>query len=375
MDIFNGFVTNFGRCNFIQLVNFTPTKYGMRKKIGVTLVAICLLYGALRAQSGGGSTYSFLRLPVSARASALGGEAVGLWDSDAGLVLQSPSLMNPSMTKQLSLAYISYYADISYGSIGLVYDFGKLGTMAFGLSGINYGKFDAADEVGTITGSFRASEYFANISWARPINDRFQLGASFKPVYSALESYVSYGFALDLGTTYHSIDSLFSATLMFRNAGTQLKTYTDQREPLPFEIVAGLSLKMRHAPFRILATFDQLQDWTVYYKRPVKNTDPFATGESTEPSQSKVEQVGNEVLSHITTGVEFNPLRGFYLRGGYSFRRRNELKLIDRPAMVGFSWGFGLKIRRLMFNYARSTYHISGGSNVFSVTVNLGERK
>ncbi|SDC40308.1 hypothetical protein SAMN05216323_10305 [Williamwhitmania taraxaci] len=360
---------------FVQLVNFTPTKNDMRKKIGLTLVAISLLCSALMAQSGGEATYSFLRLPVSARASALGGEAVGLWDNDAGLVLQCPSLMNASTTKQLSLAYISYYADISYGSIGLVYDFGKLGTMAFGLSGINYGSFDAADEVGNITGSFRASEYFANISWARPINERFQFGASFKPVYSALESYVSYGFALDMGTTYHSTDSLFAATLMFRNAGTQVKTYTGEREPLPSEVVAGVSLKMRHAPFRILATFDQLQDMNVYFKRPEKNTDPFATGETTTKSQSAVERFGNEVLSHTTAGVEFNPLRGFYLRGGYSFRRRNELKLVDRPAMVGFSWGFGLKIRRLMFNYARSNYHISGGSNVFSVTVNLGERR
>ena len=170
----------------------------MRKIVGLTMVALTCLCGALNAQSGGGSTYSFLRLPVSARASALGGDAAGLWDGDPGLVLQAPSLMNSSMSKQVSLAYIVYYADISYGSIGYIHDFGKLGTMAFGISGINYGKFDAADETGTITGSFRASEYFANVSWARPINDRFQFGASFKPVYSALESYVSYGFALDL---------------------------------------------------------------------------------------------------------------------------------------------------------------------------------
>lgn len=346
----------------------------MRKKIGLTIISMVLLVGTLSAQGGGESTYSFLRLPVSARASALGGEAIGLWDSDAGLVLQSPSLINPSMSKQLSLAYISYLADISYGSVGYVYDFGKVGTMAFGLSGINYGKFDEADETGAITGSFRASEYFANVSWARPINNRFQIGASFKPVYSALESYVSYGFALDMGTTYHSKDSLFSATLMFRNAGSQLKTYTGEREPLPFEVLAGFSLKLKHAPFRVIATFDQLQDMDVYYKRPEKNSDPFATGETTS-SQSVFERVGNEFLSHVTAGAEFNPIRGFFLRGGYSFRRRNELKLVDRPALVGFSWGFGLKIRRLMFNYARSNYHISGASNVFSVTVNLGERR
>ena len=287
--------------------------------------------------------------------------------------MQSPSLINPSMNRQLSLGYISHLADISYGSVGYVYDYGKLGTMALGLSGINYGKFDQANEAGLITGSFRASEYFANVSWARPINEQFQLGGSFKPVYSALESYVSYGFALDMGTTYHSLDSLFSATLMARNIGSQLKTYTGKREPLPFEVLAGFSLKLRHAPFRVIATLDQLQDMNVFYQRPEVNRDPFAT-DTIASRRSIFERVGNEFLSHVTAGVEFNPIRGFYLRGGYSFRRRNELKLVDRPAMIGFSWGFGLKIRRLMFNYARSNYHISGASNVFSVTVYLGEQ-
>lgn len=343
----------------------------MKQRLTLAIVILGLYCTGLSAQSAGESTYSFLRLPVSARASALGGEAIGLWDNDAGLVIQSPSLITPTMNRQATLAFISYYADIKYGSIGLVYDFGKFGTMAFGLSGINYGSFDAADELGNITGTFRASEYYGNISLARPLSSRLQMGASFKPVYSALETYVSYGFAFDMGITYHSADSLFAATGMFRNFGTQLKTYAGSYEPLPFEILAGLSLKMRHAPFRIVATFEQLQNFNAYYKRPTTNTDPFATDQSSSNSESALSHFGNEILSHTVAGIEFNPLRGFYLRGGYSFRRRNELKIVDKPAMVGFSWGFGLKVRRLMFNYARSTYHISGSSNVFSVSVDL----
>ncbi|HUX55299.1 MAG TPA: type IX secretion system protein PorQ [Williamwhitmania sp.] len=346
----------------------------MKQKLTFAFIILVFYATGLKAQSAGESTYSFLRLPVSARASALGGEAIGLWDNDAGLVLQSPSLLTASMNKQATLAFISYYADIKYGSIGLVRDFGKFGTMAFGLSGINYGSFQAADELGNITGTFRASEYNMNVSLARALSPRVQMGTSFKPVYSAMESYVSYGFAFDMGFTYHSADSLFAATAMFRNFGTQLKTYAGSHEPLPFEILAGFSLKMRHAPFRIVTTFEQLQDINVFYKRPTTNNDPFAADQASSTSQSSLSHFGNEILSHTVAGIEFNPLRGFYLRGGYSFRRRNELKVVDKPAMVGFSWGFGLKIRRLMFNYARSTYHISGASNVFSVSIDLTTR-
>jgi len=346
----------------------------MKQKLSLVILVLALCSVELFGQSAGETTFSFLRLPVSARASALGGEAVGLWDNDAGLVLQSPSLITSTMDRQATIAFISYYADINYGSVGLVRDFGKFGTMAFGLSGINYGSFQAADEVGNINGTFRASEYNMVISLARALSPRVQMGASFKPVYSALESYVSYGFAFDMGVTYHSSDSLFSATGMFRNFGTQLKTYAGTYEKLPFVILAGFSLKMKHAPFRIVVTLEQLQNFNLYYNRSSTNEDPFSSDQSSTQSGSSISNFGNEILAHTTTGLEFNPLRGFYFRGGYSFRRRNEIKIVDKPAMVGFSWGFGLKIRRLMFNYARSTYHISGASNILSVSIDIAAK-
>ena len=129
-----------------------------------------------------------------------------------------------------------------------------------------------------------------------------------------------------------------------------------------------------HAPFRIVVTLEQLQNFNLYYNRSSTNEDPFSSDQSSTQSGSSISNFGNEILAHTTTGLEFNPLRGFYFRGGYSFRRRNEIKIVDKPAMVGFSWGFGLKIRRLMFNYARSTYHISGASNILSVSIDIAAK-
>ena len=41
--------------------------------------------------------------------------------------------------------------------------------------------------------------------------------------------------------------------------------------------------------------------------------------------------------------------------------------------MVGFSWGFGIKISKFHFSYGRATYHLAGGSNHFSLSTNLSD--
>lgn len=72
-------------------------------------------------------------------------------------------------------------------------------------------------------------------------------------------------------------------------------------------------------------------------------------------------------------GVEFVPVRNFYLRGGYNYQRRNELKIEERTSMVGFSWGIGVKINKYHISYGRATYHLAGASNHFSVSTNLDD--
>jgi hypothetical protein len=49
------------------------------------------------------------------------------------------------------------------------------------------------------------------------------------------------------------------------------------------------------------------------------------------------------------------------------------MKVVSRPGFVGFSWGFGLKVSKFNFNYARAAYHLNGSPNYISLSTNLGD--
>jgi hypothetical protein len=41
--------------------------------------------------------------------------------------------------------------------------------------------------------------------------------------------------------------------------------------------------------------------------------------------------------------------------------------------MVGFSWGIGVKVSKFKISYGHPTYHMAGGGNYFSLSMNLDE--
>jgi Type IX secretion system protein PorV len=154
------------------------------------------------SQTGGNSIYNFLDLTNSARAAALGGQQISIYDDDLNFVYQNPSLLNESMSNQLALNYIPYLAKINYGYVSYARTFNNLGNFAAGIYYINYGQFTEADDLGNKTGEFSANDYSLNISYSRGIIDSlFNIGVTYKIIYSQLEIYKSMGMALDAGIT------------------------------------------------------------------------------------------------------------------------------------------------------------------------------
>ena len=47
--------------------------------------------------------------------------------------------------------------------------------------------------------------------YSRKIDSLFSVGVSFKPILSQLEKYTSFGFAFDIGASWHNYSKLFSA--------------------------------------------------------------------------------------------------------------------------------------------------------------------
>ncbi len=346
-----------------------------RRRTGfIVFLGIVVFLSNTSAQSGGNNTYDFLNLTNSARVASLGGQQISIFDNDLNFTFHNPSLLNESMHNHLVLNYVDYFMDINYGYVSYARSRGDWGNWAAGIHYISYGKFRSVDEYNIQRGEFRADDYALNLIYSRTIIDSLLFaGVNVKPIFSDYESYRSVGLAVDMGITYQNSDKLFSAALVIKNAGFQIKRYYKKhpREPLPFEIQLGISQKLRYAPLRFSVLAQHLESWDLRYET-LEELEPSSSFSTTE-NENKVDQFFDNFMRHIILGVEFLPSDNFNIRLGYNYKRRQELKIKDKVGMVGFSWGFGLRIKKFHISYGRATYHVAGASNHFSISTNLSE--
>lgn len=347
----------------------------MKKQILILLISVATL--PLYCQTGGDNIWDFLNVPVSARSTALGGQQISIYDDDLNFVYNNPSLLNPSMSNQLTLSYVDYMADIGYAYVSYARTFDKYGNFAVGLHHIDYGKFTEADEYGQILGTFKSVyDYSFNIYYSRPLIDSLLfVGGTLKAIGSKYEYWNSFGMALDASITFHSRNQLFTSALVIKNLGAQFDTYYSgaDREPLPFQIQLGISQKLEHAPFRIsvLGQFLEHPDLLFQTEQDIEaNVDPL-TGEPIE--ESRWHKLGENLIRHMVFGLELFPDKNFQVRVGYNYKRRIELGIPDKMGFSGLSWGFGLKVYKFYIDYGRASYHLAGVTNHFTVRLNLNE--
>ena len=338
------------------------------------IFALFMIFPAMHAQPGG-KTFQFLEVTNSARVAAIGGDAVAVHDNDPDMPFHNPALLNRNMHHHATLNYVNYFAGINYGYASVAAKLGNRGTVAGGIHYLNYGRFQGADESGNLTGNFRAADYSVNLMYSRMLDSLFTVGVTVKSIYSDLEDYNATAFAMDAGITYHKPGSKFSAGVVLRNMGFQVNAYYPDgvRGTLPFNIAVGVSQGLQYAPLNFFIMANHLEKWDLTYKTTAQiesEKDPF-TGEQT--TESDFDVFIDKFMRHIVVGTELSLGQNLVLRLGYNYRRRQELKIDNKPGMVGFSWGVGVKISKFRISYGRPAYHLAGGANCFSFSMNLDE--
>ena len=341
----------------------------MHKKISLLFCLFFPLF--LLAQTGGTTVYKFLNLTTSPRIAALGGSLLTIQDDDINLAFQQPALITNKLNNQIGFNYVDYFSDINYGSLVYGKSFKKLGNYTVGLIFANYGKFQRADEQGNLQGNFYASDYALSVGWGRMLDSSFSLGANVKLIYSALDNVNSVGMAVDVGAAYNNPNKQLSISILVKNAGFQFKPYfTSNRETLPFEIDLGLSKRLKHIPFRYSIIYHDLQKWDLTYANDnIAVTNTFDGSSSVQ--KSKLETYADLFMRHIIIGGELTFFKNFSFRLAYNYGKRQELKVETKTGTVGLSWGFGFRVSKLNFSYARSAYHLVGSPNYLSITTNL----
>lgn len=344
----------------------------MRNRFSHFIFALIMLPCLGYSQSESGTSYAFLNLPFSARSIAMGGNFLSIYDDDIGLALGNPSLISNAMHNQIQFNFVDYFSDINYGSVSYGRNFEKLGTFVGSMQFMDYGEFDYASETGERYGSFTASDYAINIGWSRALDSVFFIGANLKGLYSSYESYNSFGLAVDVAATYWLRERKISASIIFRNIGSQIKAYTpDTREPLPFEIQAGISKELAHLPLRFSLLLTNLQKWDLTYTNAFTNQTDSFNNDATTNQTSGVDSFADKLMRHIVLGAELKPMKALSIRLGYNYLKRKEMSIPARLSTVGFSWGFGLNIYKFQIDYARNAQHLSPSPNYISIATNL----
>jgi hypothetical protein len=334
----------------------------MKKYIFLT----CLFFSVVTfAQTGGKSVYSFLNVPTSAKSSSAGGSVVSL-RGDLQFIADNPASLDTSVSNDIILSYINFIGDINFGNVAYAKHSDKLGvTIAGYLTYANYGDFIETNNLGEEIGEFKARDYNLGISFSKPVNDYFNVGISLKNIYSSLETYKSYGIGGDIGGSYLSKNKTFSAGAVISNFGSQIVSYTSgNKEQFPYELKAGFSKKLGHAPFRFSVFTNNLQKWDLTNSNGVNSSDStirFFTFD--------------KFMRHLVINAEIIPSDNFYINISYDYKRRQDLKLSSRGGFIGFAFGTGIRVKMFELSYSRSIYHFAGASNHISITTNFDNLK
>ena len=338
----------------------------LNSRRAVIMLLLCCTCFIASAQS---YSYAFLNLPVSTRASALGGSNVAIRNGDVTMSMVNPALLNEQTHMVASLDF-AYYSGMSmFGTLAYGHNY-KDHYFSAGLQFVNYGKFQYADIYGNKNGgTFSAKDFALNLSYAHPFGELFTLGASLKPLYSTYERYSSFALAADLGIHVHTPDSSFEAGLAIRNFGVQIKSFykyegSQHRELVPFNIELAIAYKFKHAPIRLSMTLHDLQAWQINYTKNIEQSTLIQGMTST--NTGKVKWYDN-MFRHTIFAIEVVPKsEKFYIALSYNHQRRAEMALQNKRALSGFAVGVGLKLKQFRLGFALSQYQ--AGSFAYQAT-------
>ncbi len=339
------------------------------------LLFFTVVYSAIAsAQVGGTTIYDFLQFPTSARMEGLGGGFQSIknnTDADLSLAVTNPCFLDSSFHKQLSFSNAFYIDKTNIGNLSFAYHFPKIkSTFAYTVQYASYGKFDGRDAAGNSTGTFRAGDFNLQAGVGRHWN-KFYYGVNLKFIISHLESYTSVGFATDVALGYHHPKTNWTASIILRNAGVELKQYVkgESRQRLPLQLDLSFSKRFKHLPVTLCVTAHDLQVWNLKY--PEEETQTILLG--TTKKKSKGAEIIDNVFRHFAIGAEVQAGKPVRIRFGYNHARRQELGVGKKKGAAGITAGLGINIKQFALDYSYAQYHRTGSDHQLTFRIKLDE--
>jgi len=318
------------------------------------------------------TAYAFTRIPGSVITSALGGSQASDFRGDIAQRMDNPAFSDSTVHQAVSLAYLNYLSSIGQATLSYGHRLDSAGYISGYLRYFDYGTFQETDEFGNELGQFKVVDYEVGATCSRALTSQITYGVTLKQVFSNMYQYFGYGIAADLGMHYRSNSGNFAAGAVVRNLGSEVVDYTNgQRDAFPWSVDLALSKRFAQAPLMFGVQYNNLLRWDLAAvdQDAINNT---VVDELTGEEERRILTLDN-FARHLNASVSFIPSDRFNLMLAYNFKRRLELSTAERPALVGFSFGANVKLKRFGIQYAVTSYHLSGASNHFGITTNLNE--
>jgi len=334
---------------------------------------ILVLFTSFRISAqtlGGNSVFNFLKLSNTPQLTALGGVNISQPSNDVGLAFNNPALLKPSMHSQLNAVFNDFYSGIKIYHLSLGYRNEKLNTnFSWGLNYLDYGNVSETDASGNVFGKFRPRDWVMQVSASRAYEEKWNYGATLKFISSSYGQYSSNGLALDIGILFNDSSKLFSASIVAKNMGTQLKKYDgSDGDDLPFELQIGLTKRLAKAPFGFSLTAQRLQQFNINYNDTVFNNE-----NGFENDNDKKFTFG-KLINHFVFATTIYLGDKVEVQAGYNFLRRKELNIGNTGnGLNGFSMGAGVKLGKLQLRYARAYYQNSSAFSQLGLNMKLNE--
>ena len=360
----------FGQLQFLRSYHIFTIAVHLTVRSLLSLISLFCVQLSFAQTLGGNAVFNFLKLSNTPQLTGLGSVNVSQTSPDIGLAFNNPALLSTDMHTQVNAVFNSFYDGVTAGHLSTGFYSDRLKTnLLWGVNYINYGSTVQTDAAGNILGRFRAADWVMQVAASRTYMERWSYGLTLKFISSSYGSYSANGIAADVGVMYHDSASLFSASVLVKNIGTQLKKYEGtEGEDLPFDLQAGITRRFQHAPFSISLTAQRMHQLNIRYDDTLFNNDNgFANA-----SDKKI--TAGKLLDHLVLGSTIYIGDRVEVYAGYNFLRRRELNIGNGGnGLNGFSLGAGFLLGKLQVRYARSYYQGNRAFNQFGIGFTLNQ--
>jgi hypothetical protein len=133
------------------------------------------------------------------------------------------------------------------------------------------------------------------------------------------------------------------------------------------------SKKLDHLPLTIILGYKDIQRWNKLYDDPLDldgNYDPI-TGQMKEPTLAA--RILTNLGCHLIIGGEMALGKNLFLRASYNYETHHNMDVPEARSLVGFSAGFGVKIKAFQIDYALSRNNIVGSPHFLTLRLDLSK--